>query len=1037
MEGQKSTQRVVPQVSPQKFDPRALLNPRSLSKLNPQPEIVEIGNGEQRGRNVIQGPGPGMGSQVERLHNVYARAEQSPKRPRVEDEEQRKKPKLGPMGAGDLMASLRPSLTAQPAQLNNNVTIDLTDTVDDEPVTMKDPSEEIICIGRLKKAYIQTHMVPFQSPAKHTGNQNTQARIKVRFRRMGSHRGNLIISALDPSASEFGRVDMKTASGLAPLMDAAGQSRLRWAAMTEPRKKAKGEGPAGSPLSTLIAVTIQLYCPRKTALSVGKYLRTRTMFLDDPIFDRDRYPYFNPQTMAQYPGPQAAGTSYTHGQSQHTPAGYAIRSVDEIRNDVNQMFSTIINSKDLPEREQDHRIMTPLLKHQKQALCFMMDREKERSGEEEQDLFRLRSKGNGQKYWFHVITGHESLQKPPSALGGILADEMGLGKTLSILSLVVDSASLQAAEQFAQQPSPSSYLRNNRGTLLVCPVSTMSNWEDQLNTHVAPGTVSWYIYHGPRRAESPEELDGYDIVLTTYSTVAAEYQRGKPLERTNWFRIVLDEAHSIRTQKTKQSQSICALSAERRWAVTGTPVQNRLEDLGALFKFLRVAPFHEASGFNEYILTPFKNADPDVVPKLQLLVSSLTLRRLKHGLVDLPPRRDLVVRLKFSRDEQTLHDWFEKDSARQVNAVTAGEKLGGTAYARILGAILNLRLICAHGQELLSDEAMKTTEGISWDNAIDLGDDEDEGPPVLTRKQAYEMLDLLQETDTDKCQICDAKISQEPSDADDEDEEKPSNTLGFMTACYHIICPKCVGRFQAQLDQNASAEGHVTCQFCDQQIRSSLYELKVDELETVLADRERMRKDPKLAKKLNRYTGPHTKTKALLADLQQSKLWSEAHLDEAPIKSVVFSCWTTHLDLISIALDAHGFKYTRLDGRMKRIARSQALDTFSKDPSVPIMLVSIGAGGLGLNLTVANKAYVMEPQFNPAAEAQAVDRVHRLGQTREVTITRYIMENSFEEKMLELQRKKRALADLTMARERVSRSDMAKQRLEELRSLFK
>lgn len=153
--------------------------------------------------------------------------------------------------------------------------------------------------------------------------------------------------------------------------------------------------------------------------------------------------------------------------------------------------------------------------------------------------------------------------------------------------------------------------------------------------------------------------------------------------------------------------------------------------------------------------------------------------------------------------------------------------------------------------------------------------------------------------------------------------------------------------------------------------------------------------------------------------------------------SVVFSCWTTHLDLISIALDAHGFKYTRLDGRMRRTARGQALDTFAKDPSVTIMLVSIGAGGLGLNLTVANKAYVMEPQFNPAAEAQAVDRVHRLGQTRDVTITRYIMENSFEEKMLDLQRKKRALADLTMAREKVSRSDMAKQRLEELRSLFK
>jgi SNF2 family DNA or RNA helicase len=122
---------------------------------------------------------------------------------------------------------------------------------------------------------------------------------------------------------------------------------------------------------------------------------------------------------------------------------------------------------------------------------------------------------------------------------------------------------------------------------------------------------------------------------------------------------------------------------------------------------------------------------------------------------------------------------------------------------------------------------------------------------------------------------------------------------------------------------------------------------------------------------------------------------------------------------------------------MSRDGRQKALDTFAKDPSVHSILVSIGAGGLGLNLTNANKVYMMEPQFNPAAEAQAVDRVHRMGQKRPVTILRFIMEGSFEEKMLELQRKKKALADLTMAREKGSKEQAAKQRMEDLRSLFK
>lgn len=121
---------------------------------------------------------------------------------------------------------------------------------------------------------------------------------------------------------------------------------------------------------------------------------------------------------------------------------------------------------------------------------------------------------------------------------------------------------------------------------------------------------------------------------------------------------------------------------------------------------------------------------------------------------------------------------------------------------------------------------------------------------------------------------------------------------------------------------------------------------------------------------------------------------------------------------------------------MSRENRDKSMQRFREDPSIRVMLVSIGAGGLGLNLTTANKVFMMEPQFNPAAEAQAVDRVHRLGQDREVTIKRYIMENSFEEKMLLLQNKKKALADLTMSRGK-TKGEHSKKRLEELRSLFR
>lgn len=125
---------------------------------------------------------------------------------------------------------------------------------------------------------------------------------------------------------------------------------------------------------------------------------------------------------------------------------------------------------------------------------------------------------------------------------------------------------------------------------------------------------------------------------------------------------------------------------------------------------------------------------------------------------------------------------------------------------------------------------------------------------------------------------------------------------------------------------------------------------------------------------------------------------------------------------------------------MTRKHRAASIDNFTNDRSISVILITIGAGGLGLNLTAASKVFMMEPQFNPQAEAQAVDRVHRLGQQREVEIVRFIMRDSFEEQMLKMQEKKTELADLTMNRGKggkMDKADKAKEKLERLKSLFK
>ena len=107
-----------------------------------------------------------------------------------------------------------------------------------------------------------------------------------------------------------------------------------------------------------------------------------------------------------------------------------------------------------------------------------------------------------------------------------------------------------------------------------------------------------------------------------------------------------------------------------------TPVQNRLDDLGALFQFLKVAPFDRTKVFNEYFITAFKNGDLEIIPKLRLLIDGITLRRLKKDTVDLPERQELIVRLEMSERERKMYDFFAADSNKVVRAVTANGKMG-------------------------------------------------------------------------------------------------------------------------------------------------------------------------------------------------------------------------------------------------------------------------------------------------------------------------------------------------------------------------
>jgi SNF2 family DNA or RNA helicase len=150
---------------------------------------------------------------------------------------------------------------------------------------------------------------------------------------------------------------------------------------------------------------------------------------------------------------------------------------------------------------------------------------------------------------------------------------------------------------------------------------------------------------------------------------------------------------------------------------------------------------------------------------------------------------------------------------------------------------------------------------------------------------------------------------------------------------------------------------------------------------------------------------PSAKLDALLAQLEE--VIAEGH------KALVFSQFTSLLAIVRQQLDARGRVYAYLDGRTRK--RQERVERFQQDPACPLFLISLKAGGHGLNLTAAEYVFILDPWWNPAVEAQAIDRAHRIGQTRPVFAYRLISRDTVEDKIVELQQSKRELAESIVA----------------------
>lgn len=414
--------------------------------------------------------------------------------------------------------------------------------------------------------------------------------------------------------------------------------------------------------------------------------------------------------------------------------------------------------------------------------------------------------------------------------GGILADDMGLGKTLQMITLIC-----QLEEQ-----NPSVKI------LIVAPTTLLFNWKKEVEKF-SPH-LDYFIHHG-QRYENAEELNRHQLVMTSYGLVINDLELLRQIE---WDLIIADESQAIKNTSSLRYKAMVRLHGKQKIALTGTPIENGIQELYAQMNFTNPGFFKTFNHFTENFLSQIKKGDPDISQTLRKQITPFVLRRTKKEVLS------------------ELPDKIEEFLYCEMGAVQ--------------------RAIYEARRQEYRDSLMKKF---------------DESGADQSKMFVLEGLTRLR-------QICDS--------------------------------PKLTG------DTEAIASA------------------KIDLLKEHILEK----------------TGNH--------------------------KILVFSQFVKMLDLIRDQLQQHQIPFSYLDGQTSLSERERQVQRFQENKSVRVFLISLKAGGTGLNLTAADYVYIVDPWWNPAVENQAIDRCYRMGQEKHVVAYRMICQNTIEEKIMELQSAKSQLA---------------------------
>jgi len=670
--------------------------------------------------------------------------------------------------------------------------------------------------------------------------------------------------------------------------------------------------------------------------------------------------------------------------------------------------------------------------------------------------------------------------------GGILADDMGLGKTIQSVSLILTNprpALDGKPPEGSKRKMPGKEI--GKGTLVVAPLALIKQWEAEIKTRVEKThTLKVLVHHGPSRTKSAIELKKYDVVITTYQILSSEHAGSSDHAEgikvgcfgVQWYRVILDEAHSIKNRNAKSTQACCALRSHYRWCLTGTPMQNNLDELQSLVNFLRIKPYNELAQWKLHITGPMKNGKGNLaIRRVQAFLKGFMKRRTKDILKEegalnfggkskdasnksqgmrIVERKIKTIVCELEAGERAFYDKLAERANNRLQEMMSGEK---NDYVGALVLLLRLRQACNHPK--LIEAAMKSdtdalaTAGIGGNQSPRKGgaattNDVDDladmfGGLGVASKACDVCQAKLSSTEIDqgavRCSGCNDVLSGQKApkkehkhkhksgkgeikkvikqrtrkiihDSDDDDEEGEGEWL-VSESQQDIHTGKAGGTDDEDAEGGGrdlgSEDSETNSEESDDDMQrrnkhgdTSL--TSVDESSESTSDSDSDESDSAPNGHHTSRSAPSTKIRRLLKILKA---------DTPDHKVIVFSQFTSMLNLIEPHLTHARIPFVRYDGSMRNDAREASLHSLRSDPRTRVLLCSLKCGSLGLNLTAASRVVIVEPFWNPFVEEQAIDRVHRLNQTIDVKVYKLTVSNTVEERILELQEKKRQLAN--------------------------